>query len=84
MPGTPPTWAGILPLLNVMICDPPLTGTVPLPQVVFPLGVGAIEISPPPMVVKLSVRDTPVIGAGFVLDRVIVRVERPPGLTAFG
>lgn len=85
MPGTPPTCAGMVPLASEMVCWPAVTLTsLTLPQVELLTGPAATVISVPPMVLRLSVSETPVTGTVFVFDNVIVSVDFPPGLTVPG
>ena len=67
-----------------MVCDPGMAVTVPPVQVVLALGVGATII---PSVVepgKSSVMEALINGEVFVLRRVMVNVDMPPGLTVGG
>lgn len=84
IPGTPPTRAGTIPPVKEIVWAPATAVTVPGPQVVAALGIGAITT---PLVVlpgKVSVNEVLISGERLLLVRVIVRVDRPFGLTVVG
>ncbi len=85
IPGVPPPdWAGIVPFVRVMICVPASAMTTPGAQVVLALGVGATKISFAAVFGRLSVNNTFTRGVVLVFVRVIVRVDKPPGLIIDG
>ena len=87
IPGTLPTWAGIVPPVRVINCVFATAVRVP-PQVVVALGTAAINTplagGVPPMVVSESVTETFTNCVAMLLVSVIVRRESPLGFTIGG
>jgi len=87
IPGTPPTWAGIVPPVRVINCVFATAVRVP-PQVVVASGTAAIHTplagGVPPMVASESVRETFTNCVAILLVSVIVRRENPLGFTVGG
>ena len=85
IPGVPPPdWAGIVPFVSVMTCVPATAVTTPGAQVVLALGVAATKISSAAVLGRLSVNDTFTRGVVLVFVKVIVKVDKPPGLIIDG
>lgn len=82
-PGTPPTWAGIVPPVSWIFCVLAAAVRVP-PQSVEALGGVAIRIPFAADPGSGSNKLTLTKGDELVLTRVIVRVESPLGLTVGG